>query len=825
MNENVSPNRPCPKCGAPLAAGTVDGLCPACLLALNLASQTDVTGETAPPGGKTASPPPAAPAPGEIAKFFPQLEIIECLGRGGMGVVYKARQPRLNRLVALKILAPEREKDPAFAGRFEKEAQALARLSHPNIVTVHDFGEAGGMYYLLMEFVDGVTLRQLLAAGRIAPREALAIVPQICDALQFAHDLGIVHRDIKPENILMDRRGRVKVADFGLAKIIAGDEGRAGSPLPAEAKGQEGATPGMMRRSQTAATAGPTQAGKIMGTPNYMAPEQVSHPAAVDHRADIFALGVVFYQMLTGELPGKSLEPPSSKVQIDVRLDEVVLRALEKKPELRYQQASAMKTQVETIAMTEEPSGESAPAPGSLPKVSLCYLSTPEHLRTFWGRFMYIYKGKGELRLDRQTLSFHSWPAVTIPLASVRKLALGDYPLSAKPWPIHYMAVTFTEGGVSRTLLFTPVRSWLMSPWEANKVVSDWLSALQEAIRACTGRALSVDHSDEAHNLSWWNLAKTYFLTAAGMTVVCALLPLVVDKRLPNRLSEVLPGPIFATGMMAVFLVWRWWRAVSTAKAHGGNGRTGLPAQNPPADTLLACVALGCAGLAGVLGTAAFCCLAFMPISELPQLLVWSILAAALLGVFLGILALQTRVGKRAIVGGGISLAIWLLVAALFPSPRISSTMRGRNARAAPAAAAPQSRPVADDAGVPAAKRNLGVLRAQISQAETEVARLKRLGAAGVLDNLSDLEVAQGKLEVLKAQLEGDDVRVAQARLAVAQRALRRASQLFQAGVAVGSDVKAAQAEVQVREAELEAAQPAGTNAAPQVRIDRTERK
>src|ERR1039458_7045446 len=220
MNENVSANRVCPKCGAPLAADTVEGLCPSCLLALNLASQTDFTGESAAPGVKTGSAPPAAPAPEEIAKYFPQLEIIGCLGRGGMGVVYKARQPRLNRLVALKIIAPGREKDPAFAGRFEKEAQALARLSHPNIVTVHDFGEAGGMYYLLMEFVDGVTLRQLLATSRISPREALAIVPQICDALQFAHDLGIVHRDIKPENILMDRRGRVKVADFGLAKIM-----------------------------------------------------------------------------------------------------------------------------------------------------------------------------------------------------------------------------------------------------------------------------------------------------------------------------------------------------------------------------------------------------------------------------------------------------------------------------------------------------------------------------------------------------------------------------------------------------------------------------
>jgi serine/threonine protein kinase len=350
MNESASPNRSCPKCGAPLAAGTVDGLCPSCLLALNLASQTSLTGETAPHGAKPVTPPPAAPAPAEIAKFFPQLEIIERLGRGGMGIVYKARQPRLNRLVALKIIAPEREKDPAFAARFEKEAQALARLSHPNIVTVHDFGQAGGLYYLLMEYVDGVTLRELLAAGRISPREALAIVPQICDALQFAHDQGIVHRDIKPENILMDRRGRVKVADFGLAKIIEPGPSRADLPVSPE----------------TGPAQQPDPTG-ILGTPNYMAPEQSAHPDTVDHRADIYALGVVFYQMLTGELPGKNLEPPSSKVHIDVRLDEVVLRALEKKPELRYQQASVLKTEVETIAATPSATGESAPSPAANP--------------------------------------------------------------------------------------------------------------------------------------------------------------------------------------------------------------------------------------------------------------------------------------------------------------------------------------------------------------------------------------------------------------------------------------------------------------------------
>src|SRR5262249_4159083 len=155
---------------------------------------------------------------GELAPHFPQLEILECLGRGGMGVVYKARQKTLNRLVALKLLAPERAGDADFATRFEREAQALAALNHPHIVSVYAFGEACGFYFLLMEFVDGVNLRQLLQTRRLTPAEALSIVPPICDALQCAHSRGIVHRDIKPENLLLDRLGTVKIADFGVAK-------------------------------------------------------------------------------------------------------------------------------------------------------------------------------------------------------------------------------------------------------------------------------------------------------------------------------------------------------------------------------------------------------------------------------------------------------------------------------------------------------------------------------------------------------------------------------------------------------------------------------
>src|SRR5215212_1310703 len=213
---NASTVAVCPKCGAPLEADAPGGLCPRCLMALNLQTETFVTGD----GEVTARAPLT---PGELAPHFPQLEVLECLGRGGMGVVYKARQRALGRDVALKLLAPEREKDPDFAARFAREAKALAQLSHPHIVTVYDFGETSGLYYLLMEFVDGVNLRDLLRARRLSPEEALAIVPPLCEALQFAHERGIVHRDIKPENLLLARDGGIKIADFGIAKMMGPD--------------------------------------------------------------------------------------------------------------------------------------------------------------------------------------------------------------------------------------------------------------------------------------------------------------------------------------------------------------------------------------------------------------------------------------------------------------------------------------------------------------------------------------------------------------------------------------------------------------------------
>src|SRR6266542_948548 len=250
----------CPHCGKPVPATALQGICPECMLKAGLSAETGEAG----PGGTIVAKPPPQPAPrvDEIAPHFPHLEILECLGRGGMGAVYKARQPKLDRFVALKILTRSQDHgitDTEFAARFQQEARALARLNHPDIVAVYDFGEAGGYHYLLMEYVDGLTLRQLLQAHKLSPEQALSIVPKICAALQFAHERGIVHRDIKPENILLDKQGQVKIADFGIAKIM--------NPLtrPSDTLSpSDGERAGVRGENLTGAK-------DVIGTPHYMA--------------------------------------------------------------------------------------------------------------------------------------------------------------------------------------------------------------------------------------------------------------------------------------------------------------------------------------------------------------------------------------------------------------------------------------------------------------------------------------------------------------------------------------------------------------------------
>lgn len=286
----------CPRCGASLSARTPEGLCPKCLVERWYAAEDEE---------------PITPE--ELAPYFPQLEIIELLGHGGMGVVYRAKHKALGRVVALKLLQPDLAGNPAFASRFEKEAKLLARLDHQNIVKIFDSGKAGRFCYLLMEFVDGPNLRNAMQQGRLTTAQKLGIVRSVCDALEYAHGEGIVHRDIKPENLLLDQSGRVKVADFGIAKLLDPEE-----------------------ESQTLTVTRP------VGTPQYMAPEQKA-VATIDQRVDIYSLGIVLHELLTGERPNGASAPTVRTPLDDPGLEAVIQRALAAKPAERFSTAGALR--------------------------------------------------------------------------------------------------------------------------------------------------------------------------------------------------------------------------------------------------------------------------------------------------------------------------------------------------------------------------------------------------------------------------------------------------------------------------------------------------
>jgi len=302
----------CAQCGAPLRAVSSD--CPACLFAAALG---------APDTRRHAAPEAAsgAPTPADLAADFPQLEILELIGQGGMGVVYRARHVGLEREVALKILTAELSRDPRFSERFQREARALAKLDHSGIVRVHDFGRAGGRGYLVMEFVEGDSLRRYLESGPLAPGVAVEIAVQLARALEYAHACGVIHRDIKPENVLIDGAGRARLADFGLAKL-RGDGWEVGR----------------------------TETGLALGTPQYMAPEQLTRPGEVDSRADVYALGVLLYELLTGQLPLGRFEPPSRREGVDPRVDAIVLKCLERDPQRRFENAGELGAALEGLA-------------------------------------------------------------------------------------------------------------------------------------------------------------------------------------------------------------------------------------------------------------------------------------------------------------------------------------------------------------------------------------------------------------------------------------------------------------------------------------------
>lgn len=285
---------------------------------------SDLLGAALPPTQPVSDPSAwQPPSPEFLQAMLPGYYVEGFLARGGMGAVYRGVQVSLSRRVAIKILPPKlAEADANFAERFKQEARAMAQLNHPGIVSVYDFGEMqDGTLYFIMEFVDGTDVSQMVAQqGRLPSAHAMAITAHVCDALQYAHERGVVHRDIKPANIIVGYDGSVKVADFGLAK------------------------------SALHANTSLTVSGHVMGTPHFVAPEALTLGSSVDHRADIYAVGVMLYQMLTGKLPQGVFEMPSMQVPgLDPRYDAIVAAAMRENRDQRYQHIHDMRRALDAI--------------------------------------------------------------------------------------------------------------------------------------------------------------------------------------------------------------------------------------------------------------------------------------------------------------------------------------------------------------------------------------------------------------------------------------------------------------------------------------------
>jgi len=263
-----------------------------------------------------------APEVSHLATLFPGYKIESLIATGGMGAVYCATQRSLERTVAIKILPPELSADATFRAGFEAEAKAMARLNHPNLIGVYDFGEAGGMLYLIMEFVPGQSIHHSAHGIAIDPMETVRLVASICHGLAHAHENGIIHRDIKPANILLDLNAQPKIGDFGLAR-------------PHDKPVHEG--------------------DEIYGTPHYTAPEVTTPPFTVCHRADIFSVGVMLHELLTGRLPAEDPRPASVIVRCDPRFDGVIRRATQDLPESRYTSAAEMAAELSEIATSKIP--------------------------------------------------------------------------------------------------------------------------------------------------------------------------------------------------------------------------------------------------------------------------------------------------------------------------------------------------------------------------------------------------------------------------------------------------------------------------------------
>ena len=316
----------CPKCGKPLPSDAPQGQCPACLLVAAMAGESDVgLAATILPNSHTTTP--VAPETGTRLKYFGDYELVEEIARGGMGVVWKARQSSLNRDVALKMIRAGGLAGPHEVERFLREAEAAANLQHPNIVAIHEVGEHGGQHYFSMDYVAGRDLGALVKDGPLSPQSAARYVKIIAEAIHFAHQRGTLHRDLKPQNVLIDASDQPRITDFGLAKIMKDD-------------------------SQL------TQSGVVMGSPSYMPPEQAAgRQGDIGPASDVYSLGAMLYELLTGRPPfrgatamatlhdvleSEPVAPRKLKADIPPDLETICLKCLEKSPAVRYPTARAL---------------------------------------------------------------------------------------------------------------------------------------------------------------------------------------------------------------------------------------------------------------------------------------------------------------------------------------------------------------------------------------------------------------------------------------------------------------------------------------------------